>query len=159
MFSIPVTVVRPQVLLTNSLCRPVIDFPTVKYEPGYLKRYFLQVPRGATWGSKRIQFIVKYQFVFQLVIKFNCYFLDLTLKMAGGAQTVDQSSNASARFVIHAMTANAGLSCKSEEFYKMVTLNPLEESNIPFRVTVRKSRRDYFKMQTNMMMILHRKAK
>lgn len=60
--------------------------------------------------------------------------------MTGGSssQAADTSSNASARFVVHVMTVNAGLSCRSEEYYKMVTLNPLEEANIPFRVTVRR---------------------
>lgn len=46
------------------------------------------------------------------------------------------AANATARFVIHVMTLNPGQSCKADEHYKMISLNPLEESTIPFRVTV-----------------------
>ncbi|CAL8107213.1 unnamed protein product [Orchesella dallaii] len=112
-FTVSVTVVRPKILQTTPLCRPIIDLPSLKCEPGVLKRYFLQVPKGASWAN-------------------------LNLKMTGVSTTVDPNSNASARFVIHAMTVNGGLSCKSEEFYKMITLNPLEETNIPLRVTENK---------------------
>jgi len=59
--------------------------------------------------------------------------------MLGSTATTiaDQSTaSANARFVIHAMTLNSGQSCKSDEHYKMVSLNGMEEASVPLKVSV-----------------------
>jgi hypothetical protein len=53
-----------------------------------------------------------------------------------GINADTSTANASARFLIHCMTLNVGQSCKSDEYYKLVSLNPLEEAVIPFKVLV-----------------------
>jgi hypothetical protein len=61
--------------------------------------------------------------------------LNLKLAELPGNRASDTAAHFTARFVIHVMTLLPGQSCKSDEYTKMVALNPLEESNLAFKVT------------------------
>ncbi|CAG7821754.1 unnamed protein product [Allacma fusca] len=101
-FNVHVTVVRPTNALIAPYFRPTVELSNVAYAPGDVHRYFVQVPKGASWAS-------------------------LHLRLTGGINT--------SRFVVHAMSLVQGFSCTTEEYYKMVSLQPLEESNLAFAVT------------------------
>jgi len=51
-FSIFVTVVRPESPLSTQYYRPTFEVNQASFIPGQIRRYFLQVPKGATWASK-----------------------------------------------------------------------------------------------------------
>lgn len=50
-FTIFVTAIIPEPLTVSPLSRPVLTLPQQTFEPGLLKRYFVSVPKGASYAG------------------------------------------------------------------------------------------------------------
>jgi hypothetical protein len=55
-FTVFVTAIIPETLPASPLSRPLLNLPTVMYEPGLLKRYFISIPKGASWAGNYLHF-------------------------------------------------------------------------------------------------------
>jgi tripeptidyl-peptidase-2 len=50
-FNVFVTVMRPESMTVSTMFKPTVEFPNVVYEPGNIRRYFVSVPKGASWAG------------------------------------------------------------------------------------------------------------
>uniref|UniRef100_H2Z491 Uncharacterized protein n=1 Tax=Ciona savignyi TaxID=51511 RepID=H2Z491_CIOSA len=101
LFTVPVTVIKPESLEKSSEYKSVVD--KLVFKSGQICRKFFHVPEGATWAVISFVQITK-----------NTFWLEINVR--------NLSADQSPRFVLHAVQIREQRAFREHEFYKFVTV-------------------------------------